>query len=406
VSSAMDAVAGCLAFPAPSAVLTVTGRTLEVFPGPPLSTGLSRRECCAFTSAEGSLVAFHLSFRALAALPELLAASEEASSSSSRGIRSRIAPLSLDLLCVHSRKPELPSARPCQGLDPVPPSWSLTTSTAFSAQGLRVCCTPLTTLGFDAFPALAPRSSPEGLPGEAIAFPAPRIVPFEEFPSSAAVPHHCGRCPLAFAARSSHLDCPAEAELPPPWPEPRREPVPSEAEAWADTLRLRGPKPLPTRVLPRAGAPGRVLLDLRRGPRAVQTVRQPKLPLGPRGVRSSSAVTGVAGMASAVHRSGGGVEEPVRCPGEAPIRRGGPPRHQTGLGACRRTGRSCSRAAPGHHPKVGSGAPRERPCSACGASSRPTEAGPLTPQHHTRASGASGAARCQAPPSTPLAWSS
>jgi hypothetical protein len=26
-------------------------------------------------------------------------------------------------------------------------------------------------------------------------FPAARFTPFEEFPSSAAVPHHCGRCP-------------------------------------------------------------------------------------------------------------------------------------------------------------------------------------------------------------------
>jgi hypothetical protein len=41
-----------------------------------------------------------------------------------------------------------------------------------------------------------------------VAFPAPRVIPFEEFPSSAAVPHHCGRCPLAFAARSPRPDLP------------------------------------------------------------------------------------------------------------------------------------------------------------------------------------------------------
>jgi hypothetical protein len=49
---------------------------------------------------------------------------------------------------------------------------------------------------------------PSRLPGhprvscKSFPFPASRVIPFEEFPSSAAVPHHCGLCPLAFAARS------------------------------------------------------------------------------------------------------------------------------------------------------------------------------------------------------------
>jgi hypothetical protein len=36
--------------------------------------------------------------------------------------------------------------------------------------------------------------------------PSPRcgLVPFEGFPSPAAVPHHCDRCPLAVAARPTH----------------------------------------------------------------------------------------------------------------------------------------------------------------------------------------------------------
>jgi len=33
--------------------------------------------------------------------------------------------------------------------------------------------------------------------------PATRFVPLDEFPSSAAVPHHCGRCPLAVATCSA-----------------------------------------------------------------------------------------------------------------------------------------------------------------------------------------------------------
>jgi hypothetical protein len=112
----MNAVAGRLAFPAPSATLVVADRALEVFPGSSLSVGQARCDKrCAFAPSEGSLVTFHLSFRALAAQPELLAASEEASSSSSHGVRSLCTPLSCDLPCVHSRKPKLPSARTCQG---------------------------------------------------------------------------------------------------------------------------------------------------------------------------------------------------------------------------------------------------------------------------------------------------
>ena len=61
---------------------------------------------------------------------------------------------------------------------------------------------------FDAFPASSPQAYPK-MSWKTLAFPAPRVVPFEEFPSPAAAPHHCGRCPLAIAAcsiRSSLCD--------------------------------------------------------------------------------------------------------------------------------------------------------------------------------------------------------
>jgi hypothetical protein len=43
---------------------------------------------------------------------------------------------------VHSRKPKLPSVRRCQAPNRVPPLWFRTTSTVYSAQKSRVCCTP------------------------------------------------------------------------------------------------------------------------------------------------------------------------------------------------------------------------------------------------------------------------
>jgi len=55
-----------------------------------------------------------------------------------------------------------------------------------------------------------PKPTPNG---EQTPFPATRFTPLEEFPSPVAVPHHCGRCPLAvlshccrFGRRSVRLD--------------------------------------------------------------------------------------------------------------------------------------------------------------------------------------------------------
>jgi len=81
----------------------------------------------------------------------------------------------------------------------VPPSWFLTTSTAFSARRLRVCCASLPAMGFIAFP--VPRArSPGGVRVGVGAFPAVRFTPFEEFPSSTAAPHHCDPCRPAVPA--------------------------------------------------------------------------------------------------------------------------------------------------------------------------------------------------------------
>jgi hypothetical protein len=85
----------------------------------------------------------------------------------------------------------------------VPPSWFLTTSTVCSAQRVAGLLHPAASQGFAAFRVFPPPTSPEGDKRGSGTVPATRFTPFEEFPSSAAVPHHCGRCLLAVAVRRS-----------------------------------------------------------------------------------------------------------------------------------------------------------------------------------------------------------
>lgn len=90
--------------------------------------------------------------------------------------------------------------RRCYLRSPVPSSWSLTTSTASSARGLRACCVPLPTLGFIAFrPTRRLRSSlPSGRSrSRRAASPRCPFVPLEERSADeapdAAAPRHRGR---------------------------------------------------------------------------------------------------------------------------------------------------------------------------------------------------------------------
>jgi len=207
VVSAPRRVAGRLAFPAPPSAL---GRRR---PGP---RGLPRRVALArcpapltrcVSAVEVRPRGLCLSFRALPRRPGPLTAPGGATSPILSWDSLTFAPLPFDRRRVHSRRPRPPSGRWCHPPTHVPPSWFLTTSAAFSAPWLRVCCTPLPALGFDAFRGVC-GPDVRGLPG---AFSTPRIatLPFEEFPSSAAVPHHCGRCPLAVATfRSGTGWCP------------------------------------------------------------------------------------------------------------------------------------------------------------------------------------------------------
>jgi hypothetical protein len=121
--------------------------------------------------------------------------------------------------------PAPPAARP------VPPSWILTTSTVCSALGARAYCSSVRT-GFAAFRNAPPLTHTSWIRRSALcAFeqhtlsPQRGFIPFEAFHSSVAVPHHCGRFPLAVVVphlsravpRHALIDvvCDANARWPP-----------------------------------------------------------------------------------------------------------------------------------------------------------------------------------------------
>jgi hypothetical protein len=110
--------------------------------------------------------------------------------------------------------PPCPRARQVPPASLVPPSWSLTTSTVFSARPLQVCCTLLPTLGFAAFP---PASSPSTRRSRStLRSVLATLRPFKGFPSPRAVPRHRGRCPPAVppAARFPSEDVPLRRRAP------------------------------------------------------------------------------------------------------------------------------------------------------------------------------------------------
>jgi hypothetical protein len=94
---------------------------------------------------------------------------------------------SVSTLPVHSTKPKLRSAVGYHTHRHVPPSWFHTTSTVFSRIGSRAYCIPVPDK-------VRLVSTPRILVSQHTQrFPAAH-TPLEEFPSPAAVPHHCGLC--------------------------------------------------------------------------------------------------------------------------------------------------------------------------------------------------------------------
>jgi hypothetical protein len=213
-----------------------------------------------------------------------------------------------------------------------------------------------------------------------VAFPASRVIPFEEFPSSAAVPHHCGRCPLDVSTRSPRPDCPTLRSSGGSCAGSRGFRFRAGTRVGRGPRRCalhQAPRRLVLRAPPAAEASGGARATVDRGrrwccappvaeaadgaharagrsrrgrlwPRAACAVRggpasPPKRTAdrsglrrpdgrrpGPEGPGAPPATEVVVGVHRPPRwRDGGG--EPGLCLGDAPIRRSGPPRHQTGL---------------------------------------------------------------------------
>jgi hypothetical protein len=80
----------------------------------------------------------------------------------------------------------------------LPPSWFRTTSTVSSSSRLASLLHLAASRGSTRFRTDRPGRAPQAaaLPGPTGTIPASQFTPLEEFPSSTAVPHHCGRCLL------------------------------------------------------------------------------------------------------------------------------------------------------------------------------------------------------------------
>ena len=113
----------------------------------------------------------------------------------------------------------------------VPPSWFLTTSTAFSATAPRACCIPQPVMGFTVVRRVSGVTTRRSL-GQALSSPRRGLGPLEGGHASTAAPCHQGRCPPGVSLLR---------ETPPPVPRPRgRGPSTSPCRpkaAWLGILR-------------------------------------------------------------------------------------------------------------------------------------------------------------------------
>jgi hypothetical protein len=181
LSSAMYSVAGRLVFPAPSSTFSRCRPGPRGFPGSIALVGSCARQAARMNSPRVALLIFYLSFRALVA--------PAGTPRSFRRSREFLLSWDSPACCPSTVRP---SARPLPGAEApfgptvptvnrVPPSWFLTTSAVCSALGLRVCCTPLPAMEFDAFLASGIPAHPK-VAWMFVAFPAPRVHTLRRVP--------------------------------------------------------------------------------------------------------------------------------------------------------------------------------------------------------------------------------
>jgi len=107
-----------------------------------------------------------------------------------------VCPSTVSPLLVLSWEASFPSVRSCQGPDLGRPRGFAPPRRFTPGKGLRVCCAPLPVLEFATFLHQAGPVVAEAGTWSRLTFPVTLFTPLEEFPSFAAVLHHCSRCPL------------------------------------------------------------------------------------------------------------------------------------------------------------------------------------------------------------------
>lgn len=185
-------VVGRLAFPTPSVALPVTRLTYEVFPA---HAAVHIREEWSCTT-----------FMALALLQSASVCAGFENPPLMRFI------LSVPLYRFSNARPlqgsKLPVGRNLPQLQHGPPSWFRTTSAVYSAHRLAGLLRPATGSGVRYVSASGRPRSNRSYRVALLMIPATRFTPLEEFPSFAAVLHHCSRCPLVVTLHSTPHETP------------------------------------------------------------------------------------------------------------------------------------------------------------------------------------------------------
>jgi hypothetical protein len=128
--------------------------------------------------------------------------------SSSLGIHPKVCSSTVSPMRVLSWEASFPSAWTCHGPGMGRPRGFAPPRRFTPRKGLRVYCAPLPVLEFATFQHHDGLVDAEATARSGMTIPATRFTPLEEFPSLAAVLHHCSRCPLAVTVHFTPREAP------------------------------------------------------------------------------------------------------------------------------------------------------------------------------------------------------